>query len=115
MVLHCWEFSLTWSLNEATPQKFPLIVNVVGAQLCSGYTRVAVSLVYQVSWMALFGGGGGGGGSTRPCISWIATVKFGVRTAHSGIRGYWCILLISLPPPTFQCFCLVLQKAYMEV
>ena len=33
-------------------------------------------------------GGGGGGGSTRPCISWAATVKFGVRTAHSGIKGY---------------------------
>ena len=44
-----------------------------------------MSLVYQVSYMhmALFGGG-----STRPCISWAATVKFGVRAAHSGIKGY---------------------------
>ena len=40
--------------------------------------------------------GGGGGGSTRPCISWAATVKFGVRTAHSGIKGYLPTAISSL-------------------
>ena len=62
---------------------------------------------------ALFGGGGGGGEDPLDHASHgqrLSSLVYGLLTVvlKSLVRGntdfsFWYILLISLPPPTFQC------------